>query len=285
PAPGEWTLHALDVGQGSAVVVQTQKHILLFDTGLRHTAQSDQGARTIIPFLRALGERKLDILVLSHSDIDHAGGTRSVLESSQVEQSFSSFPLSRYLSLEASRLKQDFPVQSAPRAQSPCRYGTSWTMDGVTFSFLWPLTHNVPVQAGSKLRNAASCVLRIQGSYHSALLPGDIGQTEEAMLVDRGLQAVDVLIAPHHGSAKSSMPKFVSAASASHVLVQAGLMNRYGHPASETVIRWELKGATVWRSDRDGAITVQSGQNGLVVKAERDARRRYWQHTMIDAMN
>ena len=57
-------------------------------------------------------------------------------------------------------------------------------------------------------------------------------------------------------------------------------MNRYGHPASQTVARWENAGAIVWRSDRDGAVTVHSRQNGLSVRAERQTRRRYWQHTM-----
>ena len=280
PAEGEWVLYALDVGQGSAVVVQTAKHLLLFDSGLRHSAQSDQGMRTIVPFLRSLGERDVDIMVVSHADIDHAGGVRSVLESHAVQQSFSSFPLGRYLSIEAGRLQQAFLLQNAPLAQSPCRYGTSWTMDGGTFSFLWPLKHNVPAQAGSKIRNAASCVLRIQGGYHAALLPGDIGKAQEDALVDRGLQRIDVVVAPHHGSVRSSTPDFVAAAGAQHVLVQAGLMNRYGHPASQTVARWENAGAIVWRSDRDGAVTVHSRQNGLSVRAERQTRRRYWQHTM-----
>lgn len=281
PGTGEWTLHALDIGQGSALVVQTMEHVLLFDTGLRHSAQSDQGMRTIVPFLRALGEGELDIMVVSHADIDHAGGMRSVLENYPVEQSFSSFPLGRYLSIEAGRLKQPFLQKYSPLAQSPCRYGTSWTMDGVTFSFLWPLKHNVSAKAGSKVRNAASCVLRIQGAYHAALLPGDIGKAEEAALVDRGIQGVDIVVAPHHGSGKSSTPEFVLASGANHVLVQAGLMNRYGHPAPQTVARWERQDATVWRSDRDGAVTVKSRQSGLLVWSERQRHRRYWQHTLV----
>ncbi|RIY39622.1 DNA internalization-related competence protein ComEC/Rec2 [Neopusillimonas maritima] len=280
PAAGEWALYALDVGQGSALVVQTAEHVLLFDSGLRHSAQSDQGIRTIVPFLRALGERKLDIMIVSHADIDHAGGVRSVLENTKVEQSFSSFPLGRYLSIEAGRLKQPFLQENAPLAQSPCRYGTSWTMDGVTFSFLWPLKHNVSARARSKVRNAASCVLRIQGAYHAALLPGDIGKAQEDALVDRGMPRVDVMVAPHHGSGKSSTPAFVSASGARHVLTQVGLMNRYGHPAPQTVARWRREGARVWRSDRDGAVTVQSRQSGLVVQSERQLQRRYWQHTM-----
>ena len=278
PALGEWTLHALDIGQGSALVLQTSKHVLVFDSGLRHSAQSDQGDRTVTPFLRAIGERQIDIFVVSHADIDHAGGTRSVLENHRVQQSFSSFPLARYLEIEAVRLKQPFLLQHAPLAQSPCRYGTTWAMDGVTFSFLWPLKQNVSAKAGSKARNAASCVLRVQGAYHSALLPGDIGKLQEAALVERGLQAADVVVAPHHGSARSSTAHFVAATEARHVLVQAGLMNRYGHPASHTVARWQLAGATVWRSDRDGAVIVKSRQKELQVSAERQVRRRYWQH-------
>src|SRR3546814_6852889 len=86
PLHGDWTLHALDVGQASAIVIQTASHTFLFDTGLRSSPTSDSGARIIWPFLRSQGISRLDAMIVSHADIDHAGGARSVLQAVPVQQ-------------------------------------------------------------------------------------------------------------------------------------------------------------------------------------------------------
>src|SRR5690606_10767928 len=104
PAEGDWELHALDVGQGSALVLHTARSTLVFDAGARRSARSDEGLRTVVPFLRAQGVRRLDVLVVSHADLDHAGGVRSLLLSLPVEQSYSSFPLGPWLAREARKL-------------------------------------------------------------------------------------------------------------------------------------------------------------------------------------
>src|SRR3546814_13677871 len=86
PLHGDWTLHALDVGQASAIVIQTASHTFLFDTGLRSSPTSDSGARIIWPFLRSQGISRLDAMIVSHAEIDHAGGARSVLQPVPVPQ-------------------------------------------------------------------------------------------------------------------------------------------------------------------------------------------------------
>lgn len=101
PAVGEWDLYALDVGQASAIVVLTANHAMLFDTGRRSGPDSDSGAKVIWPFLRSLGVSSLDVLVVSHSDIDHAGGIASILDLMPVQQAYASFDLPAYLSREA----------------------------------------------------------------------------------------------------------------------------------------------------------------------------------------
>ncbi len=277
PPQGGWDLYALDVGQASAIVVQTAGHSLLFDTGLRSSASSDDGARTIVPFLRSRGIRKLDTLVISHADIDHAGGLRSILGGLAVGQSYSSFDAAHYLSREARLLGVPQQIPPAPLAMSRCEYGVSWQIDGVAFEFLWPLK-SVPSKPSRsrKNRNDDTCVLRIRGSHHSVLLPGDIGAAQEFLLVDRGLERLDVVLAAHHGSKNSSSPQFVSAAQPGHVVAQAGLWNRYGHPSSLVVGRWKAAGARVWRTDQHGAVTVTSRPAGLLVSGERGSARRYW---------
>src|SRR5690606_14860728 len=149
-----------------------------------------------------------------------------------------------------------------------------------SFEFLWPLAAQTLAPGRSASRNARNdqaCVLRVRGRYHSALLPADIGHQQEAALVDRGLGAVDVVLAPHHGSKTSSSPEFVAQVQAAHVVAQAGAWNRYGHPAAEVEARWQSSGAQFWRTDHHGAISLRSRADGLQGPSASMAARRYWQ--------
>lgn len=278
PLAGDWTASVLDVGQSSAVVIQTARHALLFDAGLRTSAVSDEGARTLWPFMRAHGIGKLDVMVVSHADIDHAGGVRSVLASVPVGQSYSSFDLLSYLQREARLLGVPRELPPLPLAMSSCEKGVSWQTDGVIFEFLWPLkASNAGKSAGQKRHNDDACVLRIQGRRHSLLLTGDIGARQELSLLERGLQSHDVVLAAHHGSGNSSGPRFVRAVNAAHVLAQAGKWNRYGHPSPVVQARWEQAGATFWHTDVHGAIRAQSQSGVLSVGSTRQTSERYWQ--------
>jgi len=279
PAAGSWELIALDVGQAGAVAILTARHAFLFDAGLRSSAVSDGGARVVAPYFKARGVRKLDGFVVSHADIDHAGGLRSVLESVPVEQSFSSFDVKSYLTREAGLLGMPGVLPNLPRSLSPCEYGVAWETDGVTFEFLWPLKPALRKRAAtaSKERNDNSCVLRIRGAFHSALLTGDISAAQEQALIKRGLGQVDVVLAAHHGSKSSSSASFVNTVQAAEVIAQVGAWNRYGHPHSAIERRWRGSGAQFWRTDQTGAVTVRSRPSGLQALADRTHRPRYWQ--------
>lgn len=86
----------------------------------------------------------------------------------------------------------------------------------------------------------------------------------------------DVVLAPHHGSATSSGDALVQAAAASHLIVQAGYRNRFGHPAERVLRRWQRAGTDIWRTDLDGALLVESDAAGLRVRAVAEERARYW---------
>lgn len=277
PEPGSWDMLAMDVGQGTAVVVLTARHVLLFDTGVRHGPTSDAASRSVVPLLRALGAKELNVLVVSHADIDHVGGLRSVLASRRVGQSYSSFDALAYLRREAALLGVPDDLPPLPQVLSRCHVGVAWEMDGVAFEFVWPLdAFSEDNRSQSKQRNAQSCVLRIRGQHHSALLTGDIGVSEENALVQRGLDVIDVVVAAHHGSRSSSGSKFVLRTEPSHVIAQAGRWNRYGHPHPAVERRWSRAGAQFWRTDLQGAITVRSRKQGLQVEAHRQRQRRHW---------
>jgi competence protein ComEC len=266
PPPGRFELVAADIGQGTAVLVRTAQHLLLFDTGPQTSAESDAGAAVLVPLLRARGERHIDLLMLSHRDSDHVGGAASVLAALPVTAMSSS-------------LADDHPLRQRPLPHRRCDAGQGWEWDGVRFDVLHPLPAD-HLQASKP--NAVSCVLRVQAGNGVALLTGDIEAPQEAALLQRAAPqlAASVLVVPHHGSRTSSTAAFIDAVQPRWAVVQAAYRSRYGHPAPDVVARYEARGIEVVRSDRCGAWTLQA--DGMV-RCERDSARRYWHHRVFSA--
>ncbi|WP_447743259.1 DNA internalization-related competence protein ComEC/Rec2 [Variovorax boronicumulans] len=262
PAVGEFDLLAADIGQGNAVLVRTATHSLLYDAGPRYGLDSDAGHRVLVPLLRARGER-LDLLLLSHRDIDHTGGAPAVLAMQPQAALLSS-------------IEAGHPLQ-ALRPARRCEAGQRWTWDGVDFEVLFPYDSDY---LGFTRPNAVSCVLRIGNGRATVLLAGDIERLQEAALVSRtpGLSA-DVLLVPHHGSKTSSSEVFLDAVRPRIALVQAGYRSRFGHPAPEVVARYVERGVQVVDSPRCGAAHWAS-QLPAELKCERAHDLRYWRHRM-----
>ncbi|OGA67315.1 MAG: DNA internalization-related competence protein ComEC/Rec2 [Betaproteobacteria bacterium RIFCSPLOWO2_12_FULL_68_20] len=261
PGRGEAWITALDVGQGLAVLVRTSSRALLFDAGPAFGAESDSGARIVVPYLRSVGLARLDAMVLSHDASDHIGGARSVLENFEVDTL-------------ASSLAARHPLHAFAPATPRCARGTAWEWDGVRFEFLHPAQ-----EAGaSKRRNDLSCVLRVAAPGGSMLLAGDIERAAEAALLERGGASLkaNVVLVPHHGSRSSSSPEFVAAVTARWAVVSAGYRNRFGHPRPEVLERYRLAGTAILRTDLDGAVTVRLAPSRVEAHAERSLRARYW---------
>ncbi|MDP9933327.1 DNA internalization-related competence protein ComEC/Rec2 [Variovorax paradoxus] len=262
PAAGEFELLAADIGQGNAVLVRTATHSLLYDAGPRYSLESDAGHRVLVPLLRAFDER-LDVLLLSHRDIDHTGGAVAVLAMQPQAALLSS--------IEAAH-----PLQSV-RPAKRCESGQRWTWDGVDFEIL----HPVPADYLSFTKpNAVSCVLRATNGRATVLLAGDIERLQEAAMVSRTptLQA-DVLLAPHHGSKTSSSDVLLGAVRPRIALVQAGYRNRFGHPAPEVVERYAAHGVRLVENVPCGAASWRS-QSPAEVGCERERNARYWHHRL-----
>lgn len=274
---GQWRMTALDVGQGGAWVVQTASQALVFDTGPRYGAAADAGGRIVLPYLRASGIGRVDVLVVSHADMDHVGGVRSLLAAMPVRRAYTSFDLPGFLRRE-SRLLQETPPP-LPQRTERCEQGRGWQVDGVDFQFLWPLAGagGGPGANDSKARNAHSCVLLVRGAHHAALLPGDVSSQEEARMLALGLvPEVDVMMAAHHGSRHSSSAGWVAATQAALVVAQAGRWNRYGHPHADARQRWHRQGATFASTSEAGAVLMHSMPLGLHWAQQRRLRQRYW---------
>jgi competence protein ComEC len=244
PAAG-FRLAALDVGQGLAVVVRTAGHALLFDAGPAFGESADAGRTDVIPYLLEEGIDHLDMMMISHADMDHRGGAPAV--------------------------RSALPVADEVGAISPipCAEGQQWVWDGVAFEVLSPpeafVTAPPPTGDGSgetnrhaASRNNTGCVLRISAGGHAALLPADIEAPAERRLVGQPASRLraDVLLAPHHGSKTSSTPEFVQAVAPKIVIFPSGWHNRFDFPRAAVVDRYRAAGAELHMTGNEGTVSV-----------------------------
>ena len=264
PAPGGTWITVLDVGQGLAVLVQTERHALLYDTGPAYGPGADSGTRVILPYLRASGITGLDAMVLTHDDNDHAGGAVAVLSGLPVGVLYSSLTASHPALLVA------------PAYRLPCAAGQGWDWDGVRFDMLHPTAGSYAVDRLKS--NDRSCVLKISAARGTALLTGDIEARSEEELLERapGELRADVLVVPHHGSRTSSTDEFIAAVQPRWAVFPVGYRNRLGHPKQAVVARYRASGAHMLRTDSAGAVLVRLEGEGISVQPYRGLRRRYW---------
>lgn len=262
PSGKEVWITAFDVGQGSAVLVETAKHRLLYDTGPRYTPESDSASRVILPYLRGRGIDALDGMVISHGDIDHAGGAATLLQEIAISRTWSSLPPDNSL------------VQGLPQHEL-CSAGQAWVWDEVVFEMLYPPpeSHDDP---GLK-PNARSCTLKVSMGKHALLLPGDIERRQESALVaqyDAKLSS-SILLVPHHGSGTSSTLEFLQATRPELALFQVGYRNRYRHPKQEVYERYGDMGIKRLRTDETGAVMLRMAET-IEISEYRRVRARYW---------
>ena len=251
PAQG-FRVAVLDVGQGLSVVVRTARHALLFDTGPAFGDVSDSGRSEVVPYLLAVGIARLDIMIISHADLDHRGGAPAVR---------AAIPIAEELGALSDR---------------PCVAGQSWSWDGVDFEIL-----NPPAEAGNEphARNNGGCVLRVAAGDHAALLPADIEAPAERRLLSGYPAALhaDLIVAPHHGSKTSSTEPFVQAVAPKLVIYSSGWHNRFQFPRAPVVERYRQIGAQAHMTGNEGTVTVDIDPQGLhAVSAMRRDHPRLW---------
>ncbi|EJM95469.1 DNA internalization-related competence protein ComEC/Rec2, partial [Pseudomonas sp. GM74] len=226
----------LDVGQGLAILVRTRHHTLLYDAGPRF-GELDQGERVVLPALRKLGVKGLDLMLISHAHADHAGGARAIAKGLPVKQVVSGEPSDLPAELQAGR----------------CESGRQWTWDEVDFQLWhWP-------SAGDSNQN--SCVLLIEANGERLLLSGDIDAAAERALLDSPLAVpTDWLQAPHHGSRSSSSNALLDVLQPKGALISRGQGNSFGHPHPTVIARYQKRGMAIYDSVEQGAIRLQLGR-------------------------
>ncbi|WP_165838399.1 DNA internalization-related competence protein ComEC/Rec2 [Pokkaliibacter plantistimulans] len=249
---GEWRLVALDVGQGTAVVLQTKHHTLLYDTG---PAYGDfvVAPRVIEPYLQGAGLEP-DRILVSHDDRDHSGGAVYL---------HALYPAAQWTVGQ---------LQSVDWQAEQC-VDKTWQWDGVTFRQL-----QLPVVA-QRDDNSASCVLHVQGAYHSALLLGDLDQRAEQRLMEltnNELQA-SLLVASHHGSRTGSSESMLDVTRPVAAIFTAGYRNHFGHPHVETLRRFQSRAIATYNTGVDGSVTADSrADKPLRITGYRETDGRLW---------
>lgn len=264
PRQGELWLTVLDVGQGLAVVARTSGHALLIDTGPAYSVDIDAGDRIVVPYLRAMGVRRLDGMIVSHDDLDHSGGALSVLRAMPVDWLASSLASAHPISV------------AAGQGSRQCAAGQNWEWDDVRFEILHP--DAASYNDDQRKDNDRSCVLRIVSPHGSVLLPADIERAGELdLLRSRSAELpADVLVVPHHGSRTSSSPEFVGAVAPRLAIFAMGYRNRFGHPHPAVVAVYRQRGVKMVRTDMAGAVSVRMTAEGIVSQNWREMERRYW---------
>jgi competence protein ComEC len=229
---GEARVDVLDVAQGLSVVIETAHHKVIYDTGVKFYRGGDMGQLALVPYLKTLRTKVLDMVIISHPDLDHRGGLSSLEQAYAIRE-----------------LLVDDPT-FYHRGES-CHQYPPWQWDGVLFEFL-------PLSLGTPKKNNHSCVLKITTNFGSMLLTGDIEQSAERDLIKshRSKLSASFLLVPHHESNTSSSSVFLEHVSPKAAIASYGFDNRYHFPHEKAVSRYAMQNIPVYSTEQCGLIHI-----------------------------
>ena len=256
PGFGHFDMTVLDVGQGLSVHIATQNHHLIYDVGAKFNDRFNTASAVLMPYLKSRHITALDRIIISHGDNDHAGSLPALINLMPVKEVISG------------------ASQGLAKGAFECQDGLTWQWEGVRFQLM---------QAKSYFwlrENNRSCLLKVEGTELSVLIPGDIEARAERDLLERygeQLQA-DVLLAPHHGSSTSSSSAFLDQVQPDWVIVSSGYRNRFGHPHPDVLVRYRQRQIKVLNTAQQGAVMLQPElrENEVRFIAYRQHFKRYW---------
>ena len=249
---GDMTVHFLDVGQGLAVLVQSEGQNLLYDGGPRSASSY------VVSYLQEQNVSEIDYLISSHYDEDHVSGLIGCLSAFTVDNVIGAdyvHDSSLYSSFMDAVAAQGLEVQHPA-------VGAEYTFGSGEFTVLSPKTI-------SKESNANSVAIKLTNGDNSFIFTGDADYNSEADMVASGLDLdCDVLSLGHHGSATSTSWDFLQATVPEFAVISCGAGNMYGHPHEETMEKLADMGIQVYRSDEQGTIVASSDGSTITWSAE-----------------
>jgi competence protein ComEC len=260
---GDGALHAtfIDVGQGDSIfLVFPRGTTMVVDAGGLSASSFDIGDRVVAPVIRHAGFRRIDYLVLTHGDPDHIGGAGAILREFRPREVWEGIPVPRVEALTALRVATELSRARWANVHA----GDRLVVDGVEVVARHPRRAEWERQ---KVRNDDSIVLDLRWRDLSVLLTGDTGRAVEREIgAEIPPARLRILKVPHHGSLTSSTPEFLAAVRPQLAVVSAGRSNHFGHPVPEVLDRYEAIGTEVFRTDRDGAVTMDSDGYSIDVR-------------------
>lgn len=259
----------IDVGQGDAILIRTPggKAVLIDGGGTPRRGEEASnyvGERRLVPFLKHIGVRTLDLVVNTHPDEDHLQGLVSVLRHRNVRMVADSGQTAWTHTF--AEYRKAVEAREIPYI-APKRGDVIELEKDILLRVLGP-PRELPPHAGL---NDASVVLRLETPHGSVLLTGDLerrGQQELLWEAENVDVAADVIKVPHHGAARDVDLRFIDAVAPAVAVILVG-RNNFGHPAPETIQAYQTRGARVFRTDVNGAVKVWLTPWGIHVVTHR----------------
>ena len=249
-SPHDWSVAVCDIGQGDAVLVRSAGRTALVDTGPEPDALEECLTRT--------GTARIDLLVLTHFDLDHVGGVAAV--TGDVATVLHGPPADA----QDERMLQQLASEGARVV--PAAAGVHGTLGKADWRVLWPEADSAAFPSG----NDASVVLEVSGGgVPRMLMLGDLSAApQRQLLAGAGLGQYAVVKVAHHGS-RDQEPALYEAVSPQVALISAGKDNDYGHPRIETLRLLQTSGSRVLRTDERGLILLGEQDDRIVIWTER----------------
>ena len=249
----ELDVQFLDVGQGNAILLESQGHYVLIDGGDRETSSF------VVSYLKEEGIDTFDYVVASHYDSDHLAGIVGVLHQFGVSQILTPGYVGDtklYKSFQEAVAEYDV-MEVHPDQEQIYSFGTA------------QMEILGPVYYGHSDGNEDSICIRITNGANRFLICGDIGEDTETELVHTGVDLkADVYLLNHHGSNNSNTQEFLDVVQPSYAVISCAAGNSYGHPGSETMERIAALKIPVYRTDIQGTIRVKSDGVNLIWEQE-----------------
>lgn len=252
-SPDGWAIAACDIGQGDAVLVRSEGQVALVDTGPEPDA--------LLSCLREVGVDRIDLLVLTHFDLDHSGGADALV--GRVGTVVHG-PVTEG---DEERLLAELQAGGAELVQGAV--GLRGQLGDASWEVVWPRVDDPVYPEG----NDASVVIEVTGGgVPRTLFLGDLSAAPQRQLA-RDAQVAggyDVVKVAHHGSADQD-PGLYELVDARVAVISVGLGNDYGHPRDETLAFLEAAGTAVLRTDQRGRVLLSLRDGELAIWAEREA--------------
>lgn len=257
---GDVTVHFIDVGQGSCVLIKAGDQAVLLDAG-----ETDQGGK-IVRYLEAQGVSRLNYVVASHPHSDHIGGMSMVFN--KIPTDYVIMPNIKDEFIPTTRVYEDFltTIQQQKIAVISANMGQRYAVGAGQMTILQP-------QGDFQDLNDMSIGVLFRYDKTAFLYTADMEtQAEKALLqTNQNIQA-DVFALGHHGSKTSSTEALLDRIGAAYYVVQSGYQNKYGHPHKEAVERVSRRGGTLYRNDLEGTIVFASDGKQLSVHTEKERK-------------